>query len=126
MRKTALFILCAVVGFGADWLDNYGEALALAKEQNKPILTIVMRQTCPYCRMLINETLPMKAIDEKIQKEFIPLMLDTEENPEQTAKSRLRAAAVPASFILSPNGEVQATRVGYAPPMEYMRFLQTE
>jgi hypothetical protein len=53
-------------------------------------------------------------------------MLDTEENPEQTAKSRLRAEAVPASFVLSPNGEVRATRIGYAPPMEYMRFLQTE
>ncbi|MDR2638769.1 MAG: thioredoxin family protein, partial [Helicobacteraceae bacterium] len=116
MRKAALFILCAALGFCADWLDNYGEALELAKEQNKPVLAIVMRQSCPFCRQLIGETLPNKAINDKIENEFIPLMLDTEDNPEQTAKSRLRASAVPASFILSSNGEVVATRIGYAPP----------
>ncbi|MDR1450733.1 MAG: thioredoxin family protein [Helicobacteraceae bacterium] len=126
MRKATLFLLCAIASFSAEWLENYGEALNLAREQNKPVLAIVMRQTCPYCRKLIGETLPIKAINDKIENEFIPLMLDTEENPEQVAKSRLRANAVPASFILSPNGEIMATRIGYAPPMEFMRFLQND
>jgi thioredoxin-related protein len=124
MRKLAFLLAFAIAAFGAEWLENYGEALKRAREENKPILAIVMRQSCPYCQMLLNQTLPTKAIDTKIINEFIPLMLDTEENPAEVEKSRLRANAVPASYVLLPNGELRSTRIGYAPPMEFMRFLQ--
>jgi thioredoxin-related protein len=110
----------------ADWLESYDEAIAKAQESDKPILAIVMRESCPYCQMLIHETLPNKAIDETITNNFVPLMLDIEKAPEQTARSRLNARAVPASFILNAQGAQIAVLVGYRSPMEFMRFLQQD
>jgi thioredoxin-related protein len=126
VKKLALILAFAASVFGAEWLENYGEALEKARDQKKLVLVVVMRQSCPYCRMLIDETLPNKAINDKIESEFIPLLLDTEENPKQVAASRLTSSAVPATFILNAYGETKATLIGYRPPMEFMRFLQND
>ncbi|MDR2905658.1 MAG: DUF255 domain-containing protein [Helicobacteraceae bacterium] len=123
---TAIIFICVSAAnlSAVDWYDNYGAALEKAREENKKVLVVVMRQSCPWCRKLINETLPAEAIDAKIQAEFVPLMLDTENNPREVDRSRLRAESVPASYILNPSGEIVNAQMGYLQPMQYMRFLQ--
>ena len=124
MRSILLICLSVVAACAAQWLTNYDEAFDRAATENKPVLIVLMRQSCPYCRQLISETLPQPAIDRIVTENFIALMLDTEENPKEVARARLRANAVPASFIFGADGRQLGTLIGYAPPMTYMRFLQ--
>ncbi|GHV06959.1 hypothetical protein AGMMS50229_12780 [Campylobacterota bacterium] len=124
MRSILLVCLFAAAAFAAEWLTSYDEAFDRAIAENKPVLVVLMRQSCPYCRQLISETLPQPAIDRVISENFIALMLDTEENPKEVMRARLRANAVPASFIIGADGRQQNMLIGYAPPMTYMRFLQ--
>lgn len=124
MKSLGLFLLFVWSLWSAEWLTNYDQARALSKESGKPMLVVLMRQSCPYCRMLITDTLPAKAIDETISESFIPVMLDTEANPVNVAKSALRANVVPASYIVQPNGTEKQMLIGYREPMEFMRFLQ--
>ncbi|GHV59901.1 hypothetical protein FACS1894103_4270 [Campylobacterota bacterium] len=124
MKSLAAFLLCALSLWSVDWLTDYDDALALSQESGKPMLVVIMRESCPYCRMLITDTLPSEPIDKLIAQAYIPVMLDTEANPVNVAKSALRANAVPASYIVQPNGVEKQMLIGYRPPMEFMRFLQ--
>jgi thiol-disulfide isomerase/thioredoxin len=109
--------------FAFEWLTDYGEAAARASEENKPVMALLMRQTCPYCRMLLDETLVNDTIVKEIERNYVPLIIDVEKDPEKTVEIGLNPRAVPATYIIE-GDRVTATLIGYRPPMEFMRFLQ--
>lgn len=123
MRALILFCCFLAYGCALDWLVDYKEATARADAEGKPVMALLMRQTCPYCRMLLNDTLVNDAIVKEIEKNYVPLMIDVEEEPQKTAEIGLNPRAVPATYIIE-GGRVISTLIGYRPPMEFMRFLQ--
>jgi thioredoxin-related protein len=52
---------------------SYEKALEKALKQNKPIMMMIGQTECPYCNKFEVKTLIRKKINEKVQKDFIPL-----------------------------------------------------
>lgn len=124
MKKVVFLLMLASSLLAIDWITSYDEALEIAKKSNKPVLVVFLRDNCPYCVKLREETLENPAIGEAITKDFIPLYIDTNNNPADVKKSGLYLQGVPASFVIDSKGKQKSKLFGYQPPMVYMGFLQ--
>ena len=124
MRKIALVLLFASWLFSIDWITSYDKALEVARGEKKPILVVFLRDDCKYCAKLANETLSNSAIIETISKDFVPLYIDVNNNPQDTRKANLSFQGVPASFVIDSSGKQKSKLFGFQPPMSYMGFLQ--
>jgi len=58
---------------------NYEVALKKAKEQKKDVMFIMVANFCPWCQKFEKKVLSKKKIDAKIQKKYIPLIINREE-----------------------------------------------
>lgn len=119
----AVFLLILPL-WSLDWMHNWEAAVSASKKSGRPILVVMMRPDCPYCRKLSAETLSNTAIESAVENGFVPLYLDTYEHGAEIAKSGLTAQGVPASFVIDPAGNLKGRLMGYQPPMVYMGFLQ--
>jgi thioredoxin-related protein len=123
MKLLSILLLTTAI-FAIDWQKDYDKALEIASKENKPVLVVLMRDSCPYCQKLQSETLTNSVISSTVSKNFVPLYIDVENAPDQVAKSKLRFQGVPASFVVDSNGKQKTKLFGYQAPMIYMGFLQ--
>lgn len=75
----ALFLSVNVFAAEIHWTSSYKEALALSKKEKKPIMFIMTKSDCKYCKMLKNTTLKDKKIIEKLNKDFVNYIVVTDE-----------------------------------------------
>lgn len=81
---------------------SYKEALAKAKNENKPIMMVIGTKTCPWCRKFERQTLKKDMINGVVKKEFIPLTLTRDKDPYP---KQFNAKAVPTVFFINPKDE---------------------
>ena len=67
------------------WLPWNKEALAKAKNDNKPVLLSVGYSTCHWCHRMREESFEDLKTASFINKHFIPIKVDREERPEVDA-----------------------------------------
>ena len=62
------------------WLNDYDEALKNAQKEHKLVYILVVSDTCKWCKKFENKTLQNKQIKERVNKEFVTVLLsrDTE------------------------------------------------
>ncbi len=65
-----------------DWWSWCDEALAIAKEQNKPIFLSIGYSSCHWCTVMEGEAFSDPAIAEYMNANFIPIKVDREERPD--------------------------------------------
>jgi len=80
-----------------DWYPWGQEALAKAKNDNKPILLSIGYSTCHWCHVLRRESFEDRATAELINKNFIPIKVDREERPDVDAYFMTAAQAMTGS-----------------------------
>ena len=68
-----------------DWYGWGDEALARAKNDNKPIFLSVGYSTCHWCHVMKRESFEDPKTAAFINKNFIPIKVDREERPEVDA-----------------------------------------
>jgi hypothetical protein len=59
-----------------NWLDDYDEALTLAKEKHKPLLVFMSQEHCGSCKYMKEEVFTDTKLISYINTHFTPLMLD--------------------------------------------------
>ena len=83
MKKILLTIalLMSVNVFAAEihWAKSYKEALALSKKEKKPLMFIMTKSDCKYCKLLKSTTLKDKKVVAKLNKDFVNYMVVTDE-----------------------------------------------
>jgi pentatricopeptide repeat protein len=107
------------------WYTNLDQALIDGKNQGKPVFAMFYTITCPYCKKLMNQTLPDDNVKHYL-KHFIKVKVDTRENPRAFARVAPPRSGVPYSAIINPGGEKIGEIRGFIPPQEMTKRLQAE
>ena len=83
MKKILLMIalLASVNIFAAEihWTTSYKEALALSKKEKKPIMFVMTKSDCKYCKLLKSTTFKDPKIIAELNKDFVNYMVTTDE-----------------------------------------------
>lgn len=83
MKKIILLLLTALTLFGAnakdaafllDYNEVYAQALTQAKKEHKVLMMVIVKEPCPYCDKLVDNTLDTSAVKAKL-KNFVPLVI---------------------------------------------------
>ena len=93
-----------------DWRPWGEQALALAREQDKPILLSVGYSTCHWCHVMAHESFEDQATADLINRDFVAIKVDREERPDldqiyQSAHTLLtgRSGGWPLTLFLTPD-----------------------
>jgi uncharacterized protein YyaL (SSP411 family) len=94
-----------------DWYPWGDEALAIAREQDKPILLSVGYSACHWCHVMAHESFEDPAVAAVMNAHFVNIKVDREERPDldkiyQTAQALLtrRTGGWPLTMFLTPAG----------------------
>ena len=93
------------------WQAWVEEALAAAKQQNKPILLSIGYAACHWCHVMAHESFENPAIAALMNELFINIKVDREERPDLDAIYQHALALLgeyggwPLTMFLSPEGE---------------------
>ena len=94
-----------------DWWEWGPEALAKAREENKPIFLSVGYAACHWCHVMAHESFEDPAIAAILNEHFISIKVDREERPDIDAIYMDALIAMtghggwPMSMFLTPEGE---------------------
>jgi uncharacterized protein YyaL (SSP411 family) len=98
-------------GNPVDWYPWAEEALALAREQDKPILLSIGYSACHWCHVMAHESFEDVDTAAEMNRLFVNVKVDREERPDldqvyQTAHHLLtrRAGGWPLTMVLMPDG----------------------
>ena len=90
--------------------SNYQKAFAQAKKRDKPVFILFTTKYCRWCTKLKETTLKEREIVNRLNSEFIILLLD--KNHSQYP-SKYEVSAVPSVYITDKNEEIFTSIVGY-------------
>jgi uncharacterized protein len=65
-----------------DWFPWGAEALARAKEENKPIFLSIGYSACHWCHVMEHESFENEEIAAFVNENFVPIKVDREERPD--------------------------------------------
>jgi len=103
------------------WLDDFAEAVTVARKQRKPILIDVYQDDCGGCDKLDDETFADPDVVREIASRFVPLKLDLFQDREFTRQHQV--FWTPTILIADHSGKVRYTSVNYLPPAEFRDIL---
>jgi uncharacterized protein len=94
-----------------DWYPWGKEALARARQENKPILLSIGYSACHWCHVMAHESFEDAAVADVMNANFVNVKVDREERPDldqiyQTAHALMtrRSGGWPLTMFLTPNG----------------------
>ncbi|HXG58339.1 MAG TPA: thioredoxin domain-containing protein, partial [Thermoanaerobaculia bacterium] len=94
-----------------DWYPWGLEALAKARELDKPIFLSIGYSACHWCHVMERESFESEAIAEILNRDFVPVKVDREERPDldsiymQAVQLMTGHGGWPMSLFLTPDGK---------------------
>ena len=105
-----------------DWWEWSDEALASAREQDRPILLSVGYASCHWCHVMSGESFDDPEVATFINEHFVPIKVDRQQHPDVDAVFMLATQAMnngaggwPMTAFLTPEGKPFFTGT-YFPP----------
>src|SRR5574342_252420 len=106
---------------GLNWQEWGKSAFLKAKKEKKPVLLGISARWCHWCHTMDRLTYSNKEIQVFIEKNFIPIRVDTDERPD--INERYNVGGWPTTAILANDGEIVSAAT-YVPPEQMIHFLQ--
>ena len=127
---TLLFVISTLFSAHIDefasnmgYYRDYDKALEKAKIENKPVMLVVVGDYCPWCRKFERKTLQKQKIAFKVQKDFIPVIVDKNLDKEKYPKKYF-PAVVPNVYFINPHkNESMFESLGYVKKKPYAKNL---
>lgn len=125
-----LFVLFALLSSASSselfeslgYSQGYAQALQKAKKANKPMMLVISTKTCPWCRKLENQVLRKEVINKEVQKNFVGVGLERDDDSYPTNFS---PAVVPTVLFVNPHNEkVFYDSFGYLPKKEFSKVIE--
>jgi thioredoxin-related protein len=88
MKRIVLLLLMTLTLFGAnakdaafmlEYREVYKVALDEAKKEHKVLMMVIVKEPCPYCDKLVENTLDTQSIKAKL-KNFVPLIISYDDS----------------------------------------------
>jgi thioredoxin-like negative regulator of GroEL len=103
-----------------DWITDHDQALALASEQNQPVLLAFKATWCGPCRTMDNEVFAKQAAADALSG-WVPVSVDVDE--QQRVAARYDVSGIPAFVALSPSGQEIGRAAGVMSLAEFAQFI---
>jgi len=104
-----------------EWHKRWAEAMAIAREQGKPVLLDFWATWCEPCRQM-EARLWSRADVVALTSKFVCIRIDVDDSPE--IAQRYRAEALPAVVLSDPWGTEIARREGFSGVDEHLSLLR--
>lgn len=107
-----------------EWRHSEEQGLALAKQENKPVLIDFYADWCPPCKKMDNVTFQDKRVIAELGR-FVAIKADVSRpsSPGQAAGKKYNVSAYPTFVLIDTKGQ-KKTIVGYTPPKEFLKTLK--
>lgn len=98
----AIFLFAATPALAAEinWQSSYAEALAVSKNENKPILVIFTADWCVFCKKLENQTFTNSKIIREINNNFVAVKINKDKEADIANDFNVRG--IPDMYFLTP------------------------
>ena len=107
---------------GITWSDDYNAAMALAGQQEKPVLIAFHAKWCGYCTKMKKTTYHAPEVLKAMQ-DFVPIMIDTDKQGDIAQKYKV--GPIPDYIIAKPDGTVVTRFLGYYNPDDFVAKLNS-
>lgn len=94
------------------WQKDFAKAQKVAKQTNRVMVVDFYTTWCGPCKMLDRNTWPAPRVSALLGR-AVPVKLDAEAGPNVGIANRYKIRAYPTTLVLSPQGKVLGTIVGY-------------
>lgn len=100
-----LFLFIANFLFASElsWLNDYNEALSVAKKEKKDIYLFVGADECRWCDYFKEKTLSKADVIQKLKLEYVPLYLSRDRH---FIPKEFETKGVPRHYFLKPDGTI--------------------
>lgn len=106
-----------------NYFTNYEKAKESSKKTNKPLMLVLVTNTCPWCEKLEKQTLNKKNINHVVNQNFTPLILNRDKALYPIDK--FKAKVVPSVFFIdSKNERTINTSYGYKSKKKFLNVLE--
>ena len=132
MIKNILFIaILFSLSFGSmdnfakknNYFINYEKAKESAQKTNKPLMLVLVTNTCPWCEKLEKQTLGKENINNLVIQNFTPLILNRDKALYPSDK--FVAKVVPSVFFIDSKDEkIINTSFGYKTKKKFMNVIE--
>ena len=102
---------------------SYDEALKASKTYNRPIFLFFKAEWCGWCHKMKNETLSDAEVKDKLSKEYIVCIIDTDKDKVTTRKYQI--LGIPVSLVINSSETVLLKTSGNMPKKEFLDWLKS-
>ncbi|MEW5802593.1 MAG: thioredoxin family protein [bacterium] len=85
------------------WMEDHDQALALARQENKPVVLLLYADWCPWCQKLFQETFPHPLINA-LADDFIWLKINSEK--EKKYKELYQQDGYPLIVLMDAHSDI--------------------
>jgi len=106
MRKIiilAFLLASSLMASQINWAKDYNSAIATAKKEHKPVMFVISRHTCKYCKILEQTTFSDARVIEALNKDFVSVVSYTDERDYIPAG--MYQGSTPSTWFLLSDGE---------------------
>lgn len=101
---------------------DYAQALQRAKAEKKNLLMVQVSNYCPWCRKLEKKVLARDIVNEEIQKNYVPLIINREEGK---LNKRFATPIVPVTYIVNYKDDTDFKTIrGYQDKEDFLHNLK--
>jgi thiol:disulfide interchange protein len=117
----------SALGKRVRWTD-FGDALARAREEGKPVLATFITNWCPYCTKMARKTWRASSVVERLD-DVVPVKIDAEETRMSNGYTgrelalRYGVSGYPVQMLLDEDGGVLARVDGYQSPRQLLDWI---
>ncbi len=106
-----------------NYFTNYKEAKEKSLQTNKPMMLVVVTNTCPWCEKLEKQTLSKNIIKKFVAENFVPVILNRDE--AQYPINKFVAKVVPTVFFIDSKKETTIDNsYGYKSTKKFLTILE--
>lgn len=98
-----LIFISSLLASELNWINDYNQALKMAKQQNKDLYIFIGADECRFCVLLKKNALSKKAVIERLNREYIPVYLSRDQHK---IPSSFVTQGVPRHYFVSSDGKV--------------------
>ncbi len=106
------------------FLQDYTQALQLAKERKRPLLLLLTKEECTWCVRFERRTLGNRSVLEELKHNFVVVIVDKNLQKQSYPAKKFQAPFTPRGFFIDPNDEsVLALSNGYMKADDFLAIL---
>ena len=122
MKFIFLFLSLVCFSFAMDgkWLDDYDEAIKVAKKEHKSLYILITSETCRWCRKFESITLQDEAVIDDLTKRYVLVHLDRDYS---FLPDFVKVKRVPKHYFVTNDSKEIYSFLGYWDELDFRSFL---